>query len=139
MPDLSHQAWCDADLHKNKNNKDSKSQHFEKFAAEVAQLEAGIAVLAEQFAAVPSNLEVNAKIEADETAVRKEHGPLNAQTILDTDARVEAVQRAVRVLEDFHDANSSLHQGQPITNYVPRNDSRRGIIDLLEVFEVDFT
>jgi len=43
------------------------------------------------------------------------------------------------MLEDFHDANSSLHQGQPLTMYVPRKDSRRGIIDLLEVFEADFT
>ena len=81
MPDLSHQAWCDADLHKNKNNKDSKSQHFEKFAAEVEQLEASMADLTEPFAAVPSNLEVSAKIEVDETAVRKEHGHLNAQTV----------------------------------------------------------
>ena len=108
LPDLSHQAWCDADLHKNKNHKDSKSQHFEKFAAEVEQLEASIADLTEQFAAVPSNLEVSAKIEVDETAVRKEHGLLNAQTVPDTVARVEAVQKAVHVLEDSHDANSSL-------------------------------
>ena len=86
-----------------------------------------------------SNSEVNAQIEVDETAVRKEHGLFEAQTISDTVVRVEAVQKAVRVLEDFHDANSSLHQGQPLTKYVPRNDSRRGIIDLLEVFEVDFT
>ena len=91
LPDLSHQAWCDADLHKKENNKDSKSQHFGKFAAEVAQLEASIADLTEQFAAVPSNSEVNAKIEADETAVRKEHGLLDVQTITDTVVRVEAV------------------------------------------------
>ena len=77
LPDLSHQAWCDADLHKNKNNKDAKPQHLEKFAAEVAQLGASIADLTEQFADVPSNSEVNAKIEADETAVRKEHGLQN--------------------------------------------------------------
>ena len=139
LPDLSHQAWCDADLHKNNSNKDSKSQHFEKFAAEVAQLEASIADLTEQFAAAPSNSEVNAQIEVDETAVRKEHGLKNAQTVPDTVARVEAVQKAVHVLEDSHDANSSLHPGQPLTKYVPRNDSRRGIIDLLEVIEADFT
>ena len=77
-------------LRKNKNNKDAKSQHLETFAAEVALWEASIADVNEQFAAVPSNVEVNAKIEADETAVRKEHGLLNAQTILDTDARVRA-------------------------------------------------
>ena len=76
--------------HKNKNNKDSKSQHFEKFAAEVAQLEASTADLTERFAAVPSNSEVNAKIEADESAVRKEHSLLNAQTVSDSVARVEA-------------------------------------------------
>ena len=136
---FSHQAWCDADLHKNKNHKDSKSQHFEKFAAEVEQLEASIADLTDQFAAVPSNLEVSAKIEVDETAVRKEHGLLNAQTVPDTVARVEAVQKAVHVLEDSHDASSSLHPGQPLTKYGPRKDSRRGIIDLLEVIEADFT
>ena len=106
LPDLSHQAWCDADLHKNKNNKDSKSQHLETFAAEKAQLGASIADLTEQFAAVPSNSEVNAKIEVDETAVRKEHGLLDAQTVSDTVVRVEAVQRAVHVLEDFYDVVS---------------------------------
>ena len=58
----------------------------------MAQLEASIADLTEQFAAVPSNSEVNAKIEADETAVRKEHGLLNAQTVADTVARVEAIR-----------------------------------------------
>ena len=105
MPDLSHQAWCDADLHKNKN-KDSKSQHLQTFASEKAQLGASIAELTEQFAAVPSNSEVNAKIEVDETAVRKEHGLQNAQTVPDTVSRVEAVQRAVHVLEDFHDVLS---------------------------------
>ena len=57
----------------------------------MAQLEASIADLTEQFAAVPSNLELNAKIEADETAVRKEHGLLNAQTVPDTVVRIEAV------------------------------------------------
>ena len=65
----------------------------------MVQLGASIADLTEQFAAVPSNSEVNAKIEADETAVWNEHGPLNAQTIRDTVARVEAVKKAVRVLE----------------------------------------
>ena len=84
LPNLSHQPWCDADLQKNNSNKDSKSQHFEKFASEVAQLEASIADLTEQFAAVLSNSEVNAQIEVDETAVRKEHGLLDAQTISDT-------------------------------------------------------
>ena len=138
MPDLSHQAWCDADLHKNKNHQDSKSQHFEKFAAEVEQLEASIADLTEQFAVVPSNLEVSAKIEVDETAVREEYGLLNTQTVPDTVARVEAVQKAVHVLQNSHDATSSLHQGQPLTKYVPRHDSSRGIIDLLEVIEAVF-
>ena len=108
MPALSHQAWFDADLHKNKNHQDSKSQHYENFAAEVEQLEASMADLTEPFAAVPSNLEFSAKIEVDETAVRKEHDLLNAQTVPDTVARVEAVQKAVHVLEDSHDANSSL-------------------------------
>ena len=53
--------------------------------------------------AVPSNFEVNAKIGADEIAVRKEHGLFNAQTISDTVVRVEAVQRAIYVLKDFYD------------------------------------
>ena len=48
--------------------------------------------LTEQFAAVPSNSEVNAQIEADETAVRREHGLLDAQTVSDTVARVEAIR-----------------------------------------------
>ena len=88
---------------------------------------------------VRQKLGVARNLEADETAVGKEHGLLIARTIPDTVARVEAVQKAVHVLEDFHDANSSLHQGQSLTMYVPRNDSRRDIKDLLEVIESDFT
>ena len=145
LPDLSHRAWCDADLHKNKNNKDAKSQHLETFAAEVAQLEASIADLElsqRQFAAVPSNSELNAKIEADETAVRKEHGLLNAQTVSDTVARVEASRGGLE--------GNSRARGFPRCHFFlasrsiaheirTRNDSRRGIIDLLEVIEADFT
>ena len=41
-----------------------------------------------------------------------------SELFLDTDARVEAVQKAIHVLEDFHGANSSLHQGQSLTKYV---------------------
>jgi len=47
---LEQEAWCDGELHKNKNKRDSKSQQIEKLAAEVAQLEADIADLTEQLA-----------------------------------------------------------------------------------------
>ena len=37
--DLYHQAWCDAELHKNKNKRDVMSQQIEKLASEVAHIE----------------------------------------------------------------------------------------------------
>jgi len=137
--EASHKAWCDAELHKNKNKRDAKSQQIEKLAAELAQLEADIEDLTEQLATLASNLEVNAKTAADETAIRKEQSSANAKTISETAAGVEAVQSAIKVLQDFYNADASLLQGQPLTKYVPQNDSKRGIIDLLEVIEADFT
>ena len=124
--DLCHQAWCDGELHKNKNKRDSKSQQIEKLAAEVAQLEAHIADLTEQLATLTSNFEAKAKTAADGTAVRKEQ------------SSVEAVQSAIKVLQDFFNADVSLLQGQRLTKYVPQTNSKRGIIDLLEVIEADF-
>ena len=124
--DLCHQAWCDGELHKNMNKRDAKSQQIEKFAAEVAQLEAEIADLTEQLATLASSLEVKAKTAADGTAVRKEQ------------SSVEAVHSAIKVLQDLFNADVSSLQGQRVTKYVPQTNSRRGIIDLLEVIEADF-
>ena len=64
--DLYHQAWCDGDLYKNKNKIDAKSRQIEKFAAEVAQLEADIADSTEQLATLSSSLEVKAETAADQ-------------------------------------------------------------------------
>jgi len=137
--EASHKAWCDAELHKNKNKRDAKSQQIQKLTAEVAQLESDIADLTEELATLAANLKVNARTVADETAVREEESARNAQTISETAAGVEAVQNAIKVLQDFYNANDSLLQDHPIEKYLPQNDSKRGIIDLLEVIEADFS
>ena len=100
----------------NKNKRDVKFQQIEKLAAEVAQLEADIADLTEQLATQASNLE--AKTVADETAMRKKQNSANAQTISQTAARVEAAQSAIKVLQDFYNADASLLQGQALTKHV---------------------
>ena len=52
---------------------------------------------------------------------------------------VEAVQSAIEVLQDFYNADVSVSQGQRLTKYVPQTNGNRGIMDLLEVIETDFT
>ena len=88
--DLYHQAWCDGELHKNKNKRDAKSHQIEKLAAEVAQSEADTADLTEQLATLSSSLEVKAKTAVDGTAVRKEQSSANAQTISQSAHEVRA-------------------------------------------------
>ena len=60
------------------NKRDAMSQQIEKFAAEVAQLEADIADLTEQLATLASSLEVKDKTAADGTAVRNEQSSVEA-------------------------------------------------------------
>ena len=137
--DLSHQAWCDAELHKNKNTRYAKSQRIERLAAEVAQLQVDITDLTLQLATLTCKLEVNVKTTADETTVRKGQSSTIAQTISEAAAGVEAVQSAIKVFQDFYIAAASLPQRQLLTKFVPQKYSHRGVIDLLEAAEADFT
>ena len=139
MFDLSNQAWCDAELHKNKNTRHAKSQRIERLAAEVAQLHVDIADFTEELATLASKLEVIVKTTADETTVRKGQSSTIAQTISEAAAGVEAVQSAIKVFQDFFIADASLPQCHALTKFVPQKDSHRGVIDLLEAAEADFT
>jgi hypothetical protein len=151
--ETQHKGWCDMELATNEKTRTKKSEDVVSLTAQVDELEASIASLAQDVESVTNAIaELDAAM-AKATALRSEENAKNTVTIKDAKEGQAAVADAIAVLQDFYaeasqatvltqtatkakmDANQPEVFDEP---YKGMGGQNGGVIGMMEVIEADF-
>merc|ERR1712060_926756 len=145
--EAEHKGWCDTELSTNEQTRAEKTEAVETLHAEIDQLEASIAKLAEDITELTAAVAALDEAMAKATKLRQEEKAENAQTVADAQEAQTAVAQALTVLKEFYakagDATALLQQ-QPESPeifdspYKGMQSENGGVIGMLEVIESDF-
>jgi len=143
--EADHKGWCDTELSTNEQTRKEKTEAVETLHAEIDQLEASIAKLAEDIGDLTVEVaELDATM-AKATKLRQEEKATNAQTVKDAGEAQTAVAQALTVLKEFYakagEATALVQQPAPEifdSPYKGMQSENGGVIGMLEVIESDF-
>jgi len=147
--EADHKEFCDGELQANKQTRDSKTSDVNSMTATKERLEATIAKLTEERAALSDAVaELDAAM-SEATAIRQKESNENTEAIKDAKAAQEAVKAALKVLEGFYAKASSataLTQTRDPKHEAPASFTEPytgmgqggGVIGMLEVILSDF-
>merc|ERR1719271_1602919 len=144
-----HKGWCDTELGTNKQTREDKADSVSTLTAQSEELEAKIAKLGEEMAALSDDIASIDKAVAEATAIRQKEKAKNTVTIEEAKVAQAAVAKALTVLQEFYakaaDATALVQQSPaedaPATfdkPYTGMGGASGGIIGMLEVIESDF-
>merc|ERR1719420_2567338 len=154
--EADHKAWCDEELHTNKNTRDTKSSEVNRLTAQKEKLTAEIQLLTNEIAELEKELsEANASLK-EATAQRTKEKAKNEEAIKDAKEAIVAVRQALSVLQSFyakaaqatalvqsqHKARQSPADDAPpsfSTPYKGMGGSSKGVLGMLEVILADFS
>merc|ERR1712241_1560832 len=140
-----HKGWCDTELSTNEQTRKEKTAAVETLHAEIDQLEASIAKLAEDIGELTTAVAALQADMAKATKLRQEEKATNEQTIKDAGEAQTAVAQALTVLKEFYakagDATALVQQTPPSifdSPYQGMQSENGGVIGMLAVIESDF-
>merc|ERR1719316_1221324 len=100
--EAEHKGFCDSELKTNKATRTEKTEASEMLHAEIDELAASTSALTEQIAQLTKELaELDAAV-AEATEIRDAEKVKNTETIKDAQDAQEAVEQALKVLNDFY-------------------------------------
>jgi len=149
--EADHKAWCDGELHGNKNTRDAKSEEVDHLTARSDKLTAQISQLATDIAGLEDEIAAAQAALAKATAQRNKEKAENEEAIKDAKEAIPAVREAIRVLKDFYakasTATALVQQRGPgddapaswDSSYTGQQSSSTGVVGMLEVILTDFT
>jgi chromosome segregation ATPase len=144
--EADHKAWCDGELHSNKNTRDTKSEEVDHLTARSDKLSAQISSLATDIAGLEDEIAAAQAALAEATAQRNKEKAENEEAIKDAKEAIPAVRQAITVLKDFYakasTATALVQQKQPASwdsSYTGQQSSSTGVVGMLEVILTDFT
>jgi len=147
--EATHKGFCDEEMGKAKNNRDSAHVNTQKLNSQLMELEVAkkenkqmIKDLSNELDDLESALNKNTKMREDE----KEE---NAETIKESKEGAEAVAEAIKILSDFYKSKASVFvQASPVDEdspgagfegeYKGKQAAAGGILGMLEVIKSDF-
>merc|ERR1719191_1900310 len=148
--EADHKEFCDGELQTNKQTRDSKTADVNSMTATKERLEATIAKLKEERAALADAVaELDAAM-SEATAIRQKESNENTEAIKDAKAAQEAVKAALGVLEGFYAKASSATAFTQAKARQPKYDAPEsfdkpytgmasgGVTGMLEVILSDF-
>lgn len=149
--EADHKGWCDEELATNKASRDELSTTVEGLTSKIDEMTALIATLEEEYAALHEDIAKLDEAVEEATRLRQEEKAKNEAAIKDAKAAHAAVQSAITLLKEFYASaveSTALLQGrqagqqEPPTTwdapYQGMQDSKGGVIGMLEVVESDF-
>jgi len=138
--EADHKAFCDKELHKNKNKRDKKTAEVDGLNAEIEQKKASIMDMAKRISTLAEEQAELRQVVADATKQRGEEKSENEVAMKDAAAAQVAVQSALAVLKDFYSkqGGSFLQQVPEMEAYSGMGAASGGVIGMLEVIESDF-
>merc|ERR1719353_216473 len=147
--EADHKEFCDGELNENKMTRDSKTSDINSLTATKERLEAAIAKLTDERAALSDAIaELDAAM-SEATSIRQKESNENTAAIKDAKAAQEAVKAALSVLEGFYakaaSATALVQTRQPkydapesFTEPYKGMGGGTGVIGMLEVILSDF-
>jgi len=147
--ETEHKGWCDAELAKNKQTRESRSADVAELTAEIEDLTADIAQLTQDIADLAKAVKELDEAMATATEERTSSKATNEQTIKEAKEAQAAVEEATAVLQDFYaksaQATAFAQQSpgedapetfeKPYQGLLPEGGS---VVDFLEVILSDF-
>jgi len=140
--EAEHKAYCDKELHDNKNTRDEKSAKVDQLTAQSEELGAVIAKLGEEIQVLIEEQAALDKAMKEATEVRGKEKEKNTATIADAKAAQEAVGQALAVLKEFYakagGEEALLQQVPEMKAYKGMQGAKKGVVGMLEVIMSDF-
>jgi len=147
--ETEHKGWCDAELAKNKQTRESRSADVAELTANIEDLTADIAQLTQDIADLAKAVKELDEAMAAATEERTSSKAANEQTIKEAKEAQAAVEEATAVMKDFYaksaQATAFAQQSpgedapetfeKPYQGMLPEGGS---IVDFLEVILSDF-
>lgn len=138
--EAEHKAWCDEQLHANKNKRNKKTAQVDKLVAEIQAMEASIADMAATIQTLVEEQAELTKNMQEATEFRTGEKAENLATIADAKAGFGAVGRALVILKEYYSAQTSLLQQVPeMAEYKGQQNGKTGVVGMLEVIQTDFS
>jgi len=145
--EADHKGWCDMELATNDKTRTEKTDAVVNLHAEIDELEASVAKLAQDISVLAGQVaELDAAV-AKATAIRTSEKAKNEVTIKDAISAQDAVSNAIGVLKDFYagaESATALVQSkakQPEVfdePYKGMGGENGGVIGMMEVIQADF-
>merc|ERR1719408_336088 len=147
--EADHKAWCDGELHSNKNTRDAKSEEVDRLTARSEKLTAEIQQLATEIATLNDEVSAAQAALAEATANRNKEHEENTEAVADAKAAIVAVTEALKVLKEFYAqaaTATALVQQSPAddapaswdSSFTGQQSASTGVIGMLEVILSDF-
>lgn len=147
--EAEHKGWCDTELSTNEQTRKEKTESVETLHAEIDQLEASVAKLAEDIADHTKSVAALDAAMSEATDIRQKEKATNVATVKDAQEAQTALAQALTVLKEFYakagDATAFLqHKEQPVapaifdTPYTGLQAENGGVVGMLEVIQSDF-
>lgn len=144
--EADHKQWCDEELKENKLTREAKTRKSNELQTKVDKLSANINSLAQQITDLNAQQADLHKAIKDYTAERTKERETNEQTIKDTKEAQVALTQALEVLKEFYEkagaelvqAKSHSTQVPEMAKYAGQQDSKKGVVGILEVIQTDF-
>merc|ERR1719291_619870 len=148
--ETEHKGFCDAELAKNKQTRESRTADVEQLTTEIEDLNADIAQLTQDIADLATAVKELDEAMAQQTQERTDSKAKNQQTIKEAKEAQTAVEAATAVMKDFYakaaEATAFTQQSGPAEDapetfdrpYKGMGGDGGNIVDFLEVILTDF-
>jgi len=144
--EADHKQWCDEELKDNKLTREAKTRKSNELQTKVDKLTANINSLAQQITDLKAQEAALQKAIKEYTEGRAKERETNEQTIKDTKEAQVALTQALEVLKEFYEksgaefvqAKSHVAQVPEMAKYTGQQDSKKGVVGILEVIQSDF-
>merc|ERR1719321_2160406 len=149
--EAEHKGFCDTEMGTNKQTRDTKTTAAAELSAQIEQMTAEAASLAQECSELSDEItEIDAAV-AKATENRATEKEKNTQTIADAQAAITAVEQATTVLKEFYEKAAQATALTQMQSEGPADDAPEtfdkpftgvggegGIVGMLEVILSDF-
>jgi len=148
--EADHKGFCDTELATNKQTREIKSAEVEDLSATIEKNTADIAQLMDQIKTLADDIGAITSQQAEATEIRASEKAKNQEAIADAKEAQGAVEKAMKVLQDFYDSSggaafvqhgSDLSMEMSSASKAPYKGMMAGggnLVDFMEVILSDF-